>query len=142
MTQSNTELYNEIHDLVDTIKAGFPGLSSVEVFHWLLNDGCHSIDYLGKIVIRALGEFHSELDIIVVKFYYRSPIKVYKVQNPQQVCDAVNIDSLVDCICTWLKQANPGMKRTCKWCAVLKDELLSVVWHPDNVRRLGLVTGF
>jgi len=144
MVQSNTELYNEIHDLVDTIKAEFPGLSTIEVLHWaVLDDIQHSIDYLGKIVIRALSVLHSEIDIVVVKFYLRSPIKVYKVQNnPHDVCDAVNIDSVVECICTWLKHANPGEKRTHKRCAALKDELLSVVWHPDNIRRLGLVAGF
>ena len=143
MTQSNTELYNEIHDLVDTIKGGFPGLSTIEVLHWAaLDDIQHSIDYLGKIVIRALSGLNSELDIVVVKFYLRSPIKVYKVQNPQHVCDAVNIDSLVECICSWLKHANPGQKRTRERCAVFKDELLSIVWHPDNVFRLGLVVGF
>jgi hypothetical protein len=140
MTQSNTELYNEIHDLVDTIKAGFPGLSTIEVLHWaVLDDIQHSIDYLGKIVIRALGGLNSELDIVVVKFYYRSPIKVYKVQNPHDVCNAVNIDSVVECICLWLKHANPGEKRTHARCALLKDELLSIVWHPDNVFRLRLI---
>jgi hypothetical protein len=144
MAQSNTELYNEIHDLVDTIKAGFPRLSTIEVFHWVnLDDIQHSTDYLGKIVIRALSGFKSELDIVVVKFYYRSPIKVYKVQNnPHDVCDAVNIDAVVESISKWLKHANPGEKRTRERCAALKDELLSVVWHPDNVRRLGLVMGF
>ena len=142
MTQSNTELYHEIHDLVDTLKAGFPGLSTIEVFHWVvLDDIQHSTDYLGKIVIRALGET-TELDIVIVKFYYRSPIKVYKVQNIYAVCDAVNINAVVECISAWLKHANPGRKRVCKRCATFKDELLSVVWHPDNVRRLGLVKGF
>ena len=146
MEQRNAELYDEIHDLVDTIKVGFLGLSDVEVIHRNHDGDRHAVDFMGKIVIRAAAvipfERRCEQNIVVVKFHSRSPIKVYKVQNLHDVCNSVNIDAVVECICLWLKNANPGLKRTHARCAVLKDELLSVVWHPDNVRRLGLVNGF
>jgi hypothetical protein len=144
MEQRNAELYDEIHDLVDTINTAFPGVSSMEVVHRVIDDERHSIDFMGKIVIRALAlmpfERRCEQNIVVVKFYSLSPVKVYKVQNPYPV--AVDIDAMVVVICSWLKHANPRLKRTCERCAVFKEELLSVVWHPDNVFRLGLVVGF
>jgi hypothetical protein len=144
MEQRNAELYDEIHDLVDTIKVGFLGLSDVEVIHRNHDGDRHAVDFMGKIVIRAAAvipfERRCEQNIVVVKFHSRSPIKVYKVQNPYPV--AVDIDAVIESICSWLKHANPRLKRACERCALLKDELLSVVWHPDNVRRLGLVNGF